>query len=341
MSAPAAQVRREGATDLLPVHGLDLRPETVGLGYGAQEDVDGQRPVGLRVDGHAVDELGGVRQQVDRPVDAAEDPVVAPALRAVDRGVGGLLVDGHLQPVPATEGEHVGDVVGEADEAALVHRTDGRPVDPHAGVRHAALEDDEHLPTAPGRGGRERVLVHALLVRLVRVVVDEVPVVVGPVALGFPVRRHGNGGPLAGVPPAGQHETPVDHVILVRARQVGDLGPRRRRVAVGGGRRPSLRGQRRRRDAERPELEYRPPAEHPPSSPGGPSASRPCAGKGFPQIRPETNARSTVIRHRLGAAARPLAAGAVVRRRRVGPSGLRGLRKRGGGGRRMGPSSRG
>ena len=167
---------------------------------------------------HPFDELLRHRLQIDRPVDAAEDPVVGPPLGVLDARVGGDLADGDFQEVLAGL-DQIGDLVLEPVEPALVFRSGRFAVDRHLGVGHHAVEDEEDALVAPLGRNAEGATVLALLVGLLLVVA----VVVVAEALKLPVGRHANRGPFAAVAPGGAIEFPRHRIVLAVTGKVEDL----------------------------------------------------------------------------------------------------------------------
>ena len=158
--AQGSQAARRGAgerrADGVVVRVHDLRPHLPACGPGRHamgDDIHPEGAVGPGVDGDAVDggDRGGL--EVDGPVDAAEGPVIALTLGAVDRFVGRPFVDDDRQVVGAAQPHQGGDVVPETVEAALVLRARRLAVDLRPGIGHDPFkhqEDRSGRPNAPG-----------------------------------------------------------------------------------------------------------------------------------------------------------------------------------------------
>jgi len=95
----------EGRTHGFAVEIEDLSLDRVRGARTIEENIHHKGTVGPRVNRHAFDELGRHCLEIDRAVDAAEDPVIALTLGAVDRIVGRQFVHGHFEQVFPAEGQ--------------------------------------------------------------------------------------------------------------------------------------------------------------------------------------------------------------------------------------------
>ena len=182
--------------------------------------VDGHRTVRAGVDGVVRDVLGRRGGEVDRAEDAAEVPPVGAALGAVDRVVGRLLVDGHLELVGGAVFQEPGDIIREAVETALVHGTGGLAVDAHVRVGHHALEDDAHVAAPPGGRDLEVVAVLAVFVDGSDAETGRKAVGVLAEALQLPLRWDFDRGPFAAVLSVRAAELPGPGVVGAGAGEI-------------------------------------------------------------------------------------------------------------------------
>ena len=248
---PGRDRDRERSADRGAVQLAQLTRDPARGGEPGEEDVGGEGAVGPRVDGDPVDPRGRDRLEIDRAEQAAEVPEVAAPLGVVDRRVRRLLADRDLEQVGLAEPHQCGDVVAEPVEAALVPRAGRDAVDPHLGVGHRGLEDQEHPAARPGGRGREAVAVAALLLRHQRAAV-----VVGAESVQLPVRRGRDRAPHPAAAAAGHLEVPVDGVVGVGAGEVHRLGHRagERRAGHGEAERGQPTGRAEREDAAAAEV---------------------------------------------------------------------------------------
>ena len=68
------------------------------------------------------------------------------------------------------------DIIPEAIKGALVGGAGGFAVEPHLGVRHAAVENDLHGAAFPGGGNGEAVFIKTLLVATDRILIEAIVV---------------------------------------------------------------------------------------------------------------------------------------------------------------------
>ena len=173
-----------------------------------------------RIDGDPVDVRPRQGLQVNRSVDAAENPIVGLSLGPVDVLVGRFLGDIGLQHVVSPIIQQGGHVIPEPVEPALVHGSGAPAVDADLGVRHRSLEDEIDGLVLPSRRDAEVVTVQPVLRRMRTVV----PVVVGAESLQFPLGRDLDGRPPVPVHSARAEKLPGDGMFRIPPRQIADLG---------------------------------------------------------------------------------------------------------------------
>lgn len=195
--------------------------QLVAVGEALCGEVERERPICFCVNAGVGNVRLGQRAQVDRAVDAAEEPPVGAPFGVVYRAVVRLFLHRHLERVLASVIYQPAYVVGESREGPAVGGPGCLAVDAHRGVGHHAVEHYLYLLALPCGRHAELVAVApclgaGLAARFL------VPPAVGVFAesLLLPARGHGYLAPLAAVLACRAEEFPLDGGRRVAARKI-------------------------------------------------------------------------------------------------------------------------
>lgn len=199
----------------------DGHPQPVGAIDIAQICDQLERSVCLCRDCYVADMFGRLRFQVNRPIYAAEDPVIARTLGAVDGLITRHFADLDLKQIVVTVVDELADIVPEPVKAALMNRASGLAIDLDLRVGEHAIEDDVHTPALPFFGHGEYMFVETLLLGAIieEIVLGQVAAIIeGSETFGLPAGRNGDYRPDFTVSSVCAVEFPIDRIIVAGAR---------------------------------------------------------------------------------------------------------------------------